>query len=222
MNHSWKSALKNDKAFDGYLWLNNDTKVLSTFWQNLLETERFSIATVGKKGIYVGSTYDPCNKNFTYGGFDYVNRWTLKDRFVIPNGKEIVGCQCAHGNITYVSHEVVTEMGIFCDKYMHGGGDHDYTYQAYKHGFPIWVMKDYVGECENDHIKLNNNDKFSQMSLKERWKYIHSPLGYNLQNALLFNKRCFPYRYPFVLLMGIMRILFPNTCRKVYLWLRTR
>lgn len=223
MNCSWKVALhRKEGYFDGYLWLNNDTKVLPSFWQNLIETESYSMATVGKKGIYVGSTYDSMTKNFTYGGFDYVNKWTLKDRFVIPNGKDIVACQCAHGNITYVSHDVVAKMGIFCDKYVHGGGDHDYTYQAYKHGFPIWVMKDYVGECENDHIKENSNEKFLIMSLKERWAYVNSPLGYNLQNSLLFNKRCFHYRYPLVWLMGYMRILFPNACRKVYLWLRTR
>lgn len=221
MNHSWKAAIA-EGGFDGYLWLNNDTKVLPGFWAELMATDDYSIKTVGKRGIYVGSTCDPSTKAFTYGGFNFINKWTLKDRFVIPNEKDIVACECAHGNITYVSHEVVEAMGIFCDKYIHGGGDHDYTYMAHKHGFPLWVMKNYVGECENDHIVKGSGDVLSKMSLKERIAYIHSPLGYNLKNTLLFNKRCFPYRYPFVWLMGYLRILFPKAYRKLYLYLRTR
>ena len=58
-------------------------------------------------------------------------------------------------------------MGVLYEGYIHGGGDHDYTYRAYKAGFPILVMKDYVGTCENDH----NNDgygDFMEMSLKDR------------------------------------------------------
>ena len=214
---SWKAAIS-EGDFDGYLWLNDDTRILPSFWTDLLETDNYSINKVGKRGIYVGSTCDPITKEFTYGGFDYINKWTLKDRFVIPNGKEVVACECAHGNITYVSKEVVDVMGVFCDKYIHGGGDHDYTYLAHKHGFPLWVMKNYEGECENDHHE--KSDKYSSMSLKQRIAYLNSPFGFNLNNTLLFNERCFPYRVPFVWFMGYLKALFPNFSRHIYLFFR--
>ena len=217
MIKSWRAAI-DEGGFDGYLWLNDDTKILPSFWNELLETDIFSVNKVGKRGIYVGSTCDPKTKELTYGGFSFINKWTLKDCFVYPNGKDIVACECAHGNITYVSKEVVEVMGVFCDKYLHGGGDHDYTYLAYKHGFPIWVMKSYVGECENDHHDKSN--KYSSMSLKQRIAYLYSPFGYNLKNTLLFNKRCFPYRVPFVYMKGYLKAVFPNLSQYVYLLLR--
>lgn len=219
MIKSWKAAI-DEGGFDGYLWLNDDTKILPSFWAELQETDKYSVTKVGKRGIYVGSTCDPETKEFTYGGFNFINKWTLKDRFIVPNGKDIVACECAHGNITYVSKEVVDVMGVFCDKYIHGGGDHDYTYLAYKHGFPIYVMKSYVGECENDHH--DKSSKYSSMSLKQRIAYLNSPFGFNLNNTLLFNKRCFPYRVPFVWIMGYLKALFPDFSRRIYLFLRKK
>lgn len=217
MISSWKAALKHGD-FDGFLWLNNDTVMLPSFWKGLLETHTYSICQYKKGGIYVGSTYDPQTKVFTYGGFNFENRWTLKDHFIIPDGKQPQTCQCAHGNITFVSKDVVDTMGIFYDGYIHGAGDHDYTYRAYKKGFPILVMPYYVGECENDHNK--NIVKLADMSLKERLAYVKSPIGYNFHNTLLFQRRCFPYRLPFVWLMSWIKIIFPQFGRNIYLMLR--
>jgi len=38
---------------------------------------------------------------------------------------------------------------------------------------------------------------------------------------LVFQRRCFPYRYPFVWLMGYAKALFPNAYWKVYQSLRS-
>ena len=143
----------------------------------------------------------------------------LKDRFVIPDGQNIQSCQCAHGNITYISKEVVEKMGILHEGYIHGGGDHDYTYRTYKADFPVLVMKNFVGVCENDH-KEDGYADFIKMPLKDRIKYMNSPLGFNLHNTLLFQKRCFPYRYPFVWFAGYMKALFPTIYFKIYRFLR--
>ena len=214
---AWKSALRKD-GFDGFLLLNDDTIVLPEFWNDLKNADEISIRRTGKKGVYVGSTYDKSSQKFTYGGFNFVSKWTLKDVFVYPNGKDFQQCQCAHGNITYISNDVVKTMGIFCEDYIHGGSDHDYTYRAYKKGFPIFVMPHYCGICENDHLK--ERKVLSEMSFVERLRYMRSPFGYNLHNTLLFQKRCFPHRYPFVLVMGVIRLLFPAIAE--YLYLRSR
>ena len=81
-------------------------------------------------------------------------------------------------------------------------------------------MKSYVGECENDHHDKSN--KYFSMSLKQRIAYLNSPFGFNLNNTLLFNKRCFPYRVPFVWIMGYLKALFPDFSRRIYLFLRKR
>lgn len=213
MINSWKAAIEHG-GYDGYLWLNNDTIVLPNLWNELEQADEYSRKQFGKGGIYVGSTKDLLTGEFTYGGFEFTNQWTLKDRFLHPNGHFQL-CQCAHGNVTYISHDVVEKMGILCEQYLHGGGDHDYTYLAYKAGFPLIVLKDYVGICENDHQQGGYAD-FLSMSLKQRIKYLYSPLGFNLHNTLLLQKRCFPYRYPFVWLMGYLKAFFPKMYFKIY------
>ena len=219
MIKAWQAALDAGKDFDGYLWLNNDTTILPCFWKELMEADRYCRATYGRGGIYVGSTKGNDNDNdITYGGFNFTNRLTLKDEFVVPNGT-FQPCQCAHGNLTYVSQDVVDELGIFTDEYIHSGGDHDYTYRAYKRGVPLLVLPSFSGVCENDHPE-DGYAAFLKMPLKERLRYLRSPLGFNLHNTLVFQRRCFPYRYPFVWMMGHLKALFPQAYWKTYQWLR--
>lgn len=216
MNNSWRAAIA-EGGYDGYLWLNNDSIIYENLWEEINAADSYAISKYNKHGIYVGSTRDSQTKNFSYGGFVFINKWTLADRFIHPNG-EIQACHAAHGNITYVADDVVKSEGVFCDDYIHGGGDHDYSYLAHKHGFPVLVMREYVGECENDH--KGSDVDFLKLSLKERITYVKAPLGYNLNNALLFQRRCFPYRYPFVWAGSYFRLLFPKAYYKVYRFLR--
>ncbi|MDF2514762.1 MAG: glycosyltransferase family 2 protein [Sphingobacterium sp.] len=217
MNNSWRAAITRG-GFVGYLWLNNDCIVLPNLWDELIGANEYSIKKFGKGGIYVGSTYNKEGTGLSYGGFNFVSKWTLKDEFLIPNGS-FQKCQAAHGNITFVSHDVVAKEGIFCENYIHSGGDHDYSYRAYKHGHPVFILREYVGICENDHLK-GDDTVFQELSLRERFRYLKSPLGYNLYNSLIFQQRCFPYRYVPVWLAGYTRALFPSFYYKVYRLLR--
>ena len=217
MINSWKAALR-DGGWDGYLWLNDDIEVLPEFWDDLLFADAFSREKYGKGGVYVGSTKDADTDAFTYGGFVYTNKLTLKDKFIYPDGETCQECEAGHGNITYVSEEVVKSQGIFCEEYIHGGTDHDYTYLAHKAGFPVLVLPHYSAACKNDHPKDGNRSNFFKMSLKGRLEYLQSPRGLNLHNALLFSKRCFPWRYPLIWMTGYFKALFPKT----YYWLYLR
>lgn len=208
MINSWKAAINDSIDYDGYLWLNDDTVVLDAFWKDLRRVDAYSLEKYGKHGIYCGSTKDPRTGKFTYGGFRFVNKFTLKDELVLPDGKNIQACEACHGNITYVSNEVVEHEGIFCEKYIHGGTDHDYSYLAHKHGFPVLVMPDYCGDCVNDHLAEDGHAPASKLSKR------------NFHNSLLFNWRCFPWRVPLVFMAGLPKLLFPKLFRKVYLHVR--
>ena len=213
MINSWKAALA-EGGWDGYLWLNNDTTVLPEFWEDLLAADDYAQKTFGKRGIYVGSTRDASTGAFTYGGFNYINKFILKDQLLPPDGS-FQSCEAGHGNITFVASEVVDKMGIFCEKYIHGGTDHDYTYLAHKKGFPVLVLPRFSGECENDH--LGKTRDFTKMPLRERRKVFWSPNGYNMHNTLLFSRRCFPLRVPLVWLTGVIKLYFPKLGYNVYL-----
>ena len=218
MLHSWKAALAAG-GFDGFLWLNDDVVVLPEFWPDLREAFLYARAHYGREGIYVGSTCDAETGAFTYGGFVYTNKLTLKDKMLPPDGT-VQPCQVGHGNITYVSAEVVDKMGIFCDKYIHGGTDHDYTYLAWKAGFPVLVLPHYSAACKNDHSKDGNRPDLFAMPLKQRLSFLNSPRGLNLHNALLFSRRCFPWRYPLILATGYFKALCPKLYYRIYLRLR--
>ena len=207
MINSWKAALA-EGGFDGYLWLNDDTYALPEFWEDLIAADEHSLRTYGKRGIYVGSTKDAKTDSFTYGGFNYVSQITLLDQFVIPDGQTFQSCQAAHGNITYVSQEVVQKKGIFCDKYWHGGTDHDYTYLAHKAGFPVLVLPHYAAVCENDH-HTGKKRKRTWLSRKHRFN-----------NIMLFNARCFPWRVPFAFVSELIKTLFPSFGYATYRKLR--
>ncbi|MBQ4286719.1 MAG: glycosyltransferase family 2 protein [Bacteroidales bacterium] len=217
MINSWRAALR-EGGFDGYLWINDDIKVLPDFWGDLLAADSHCLETYGKHGIYVGSTMDAASGKFTYGGFRYVSKFTLVDEFVKPDGEHFQECEAAHGNITYVSSEVVERMGVLCDRYEHAGSDHDYIYRAYKAGFPVLVLPHFSASCENDHIGKTRDH--AVLPLRQRMKLFFSPQGYNMHNTLLFNWRCFPWRVPFVFVSGLVKMLFPRLGYNAYLLLR--
>ena len=211
MINSWNAAIVHG-GFDGYLWLNNDVVIKPVLWRELLDADEYAMNNYGKHGIYVGSLTDMAETHLTYGGFNFRNKITLSDEFVIPDGA-FQSCQCAHGNITYVSSEVVEARGVFCKEYIHGGADHDYTYLAYKAGFPLIVLREYVGLCDNDHA--GSRAVMAEMTLKDRIAFLKSPHGLNLHNTLLFQKRCFPLRYPIVFIMSYFKALCPRFSYKI-------
>lgn len=216
MINSWKTALAAGE-WDGFLWLNDDVIVLPAFWEDLAGADAYSLGTYGKKGIYIGSTQDIHSGEFTYGGFNYVNKFLLKDKFVRPDGTYQT-CEAGHGNITYVASEVVGKQGIFCDKYIHGGTDHEYTFLAHKAGFPVLVLPHYAAACENDHP--GKAKKTAEKTPKRWWELFWSPWGYNMHNTLLFNWHCFPWRVPFVFIATLGKALFPRVGYTVYRRLR--
>ncbi len=216
MIKAWKAAVAHG-GYDGYLWLNNDVIVKPCLWKELVDADGYSLATFGKHGIYVGSLTDMAGTRLTYGGFNFRSKITLSDEFVIPDGS-FQTCQCAHGNITYVSSEVVEARGVFCEDYIHGGTDHDYTYLAHKAGFPLIVLREYVGLCDNDHT--GSRAVMADMKLKDRIAFLKSPHGLNLHNTLLFQKRCFPWRYPIVFIMSYFKALCPRFSYKISKLLR--
>ena len=214
---AWKAAIA-EGGFDGYLWINDDITVLPEFWTDLVAADAHCLEKYGKRGIYAGSTRDMATGEFTYGGFVYTSKFVLKDKFIEPDRENFPECEAAHGNITYVAAEVVEKMGIFCEKYIHSGADHDYTFLAHKAGFPVLVLPHYSAECENDHIGKTRGH--TKLPLRERIKIFYAPRGYNMHNTLLFNRRCFPWRVPFVWIQGVTKLLFPRLGYKLYLRLR--
>ena len=82
------------------------------------------------------------------------------------------------------------------------------------------VLPHYSAACENDHSRDGGRKKLFELPLKERLKAMNDPRGLNLHNALLFSRRCFPWRYPLILATGYAKALFPKTYYRLYLRFR--
>ncbi len=210
---AWCAAI-NQGGFDGYLWLNDDTTLYDKIFDELVYTHNYAMEKYGKGGVYVGSTCSRDKKEFTYGGKIWKNKLLATSKWIQPTNS-IQSIEYANGNITYFSCNVVEKIGTIPNGYVHNMADSDCTYTAFKHGFPVLLMRGYCGECDNDHVN-EGIERLGQLPLKERIKYHYSPRGLGFSDTQLFQRRHFWYRYPITFLFGWLKIFFPNFYVKLH------
>lgn len=204
MNLSWKRAVA-DGGFDGYLWLNDDTVLEDNVWSEITEADKFCRDKYGKGGIYIGPTLSMDRKSMTYGGSVTTSRWRSRYRMLEPDGT-FRNCEIANGNVTFISDDVVRKIGCFYPGYIHGA-DYDYTYWAFREGFPLLLLRDYTGLCDNDH--KSHRENLLKRSLRERIRYLYAPNGMQLSTALLFQKRFYPWHVPLTFISYWTKALCP-------------
>lgn len=210
MRNSWREALKGN--YDGYILLNDDTFVFENVVVEIKQGIDYCFDNYNKNGIIIGSTKDQSSNDFTYGGSVFINKFMGTYTKLIPNGS-FQDCQLGNGNIMFVHKDVVNEIGILGEEYIHGVADFDYTLNASKCNIPILVLPHYSGYCSAN--TENKNKYFLNLkSIKKRYNYLMSPTGLALKDNLCFQKKYFPMRFYFVLIIAYFKVLFPH----LYLW----
>nr|WP_299067421.1 glycosyltransferase [uncultured Allomuricauda sp.] len=205
MRNSWGEAVKN--SYDAYLLLNDDTDIYPHLFDAVRKTHEFCIENYGTGGIYVGTTVDSVTKKVTYGGSVFTNRFLAKMKRVQP--KDIpVSCHLGNANIMWVCKNVVKDIGILSEGYVHGMADYDYTLRATKKGIPALVMPGIIGACTNDHT--DPYLKFFKLSLRERFKMLYNPVGFDFISQSYHMKKHFPLRFPLFIMTGYFKVLFPK------------
>ena len=208
MRNSWKEALK--KEYDGFLLLNDDVELYPNFLGDLISTHEFCLKNFGRPGIYIGATEDKFSKKLTYSGSVILNKFLYTSKRLPPNGG-FQKCDMANANIMLVTKEVVDQIGILTEGYSHGMADYDYTLMASNKKIPVLVAPEYGGHCVNDH--KDTYDGFENKTFKERREYLYRPTGLALGSYKKYMKKFFPFRYPFVVFFGWLKLYFP----KIYL-----
>ena len=205
MRFAWSEALKLN--FDGYLLMNDDTILYPFAFTELLEVHYFSMNTFKQEGIYIGTTNDPQNFKFTYGGYRVKNKITGNSYPLLPDCKTIQSCDYSNGNILFVSKSVVQSIGILLGKYTHSLADYDYTIRAKRKGFPLLICPNYSGSCEIDH---GNSWLSKESNLSDRIKYLKSPKHLAYFEYLSFVRDLFPLYWPLAVLKLWAKTLFPS------------
>lgn len=206
MRLAWETALKTEDGYDFYLLLNDDVILTDNFLKGILETHKYCLEHYNRSGIYVSSTRDLEDAKLSYGGTLITHKGVKIKSVKIAPGKDPVLCSMANANILMVSSNVVKTIGILDEKYTHQFGDYDYTLAASTRNIPVLVCPGIGGICGNDH---GNNWLPANSTLKDRIKYLYSPLGLAYKEQIYYLKKNFIFQFPYYFSMLWLKTLFP-------------
>lgn len=197
MRKAWNVACENEKKFDFFIWLNDDTYL----YQNALELIFEDFKNLKRPAIIVGAVSDPYTGRISYSGY------SSEGSMVIPSGRP-QKCLRINGNFVLVPFEVREKIGILSEKYSHGIGDADYSLRAKKGGFHCYVGSVIFGECEENKKKDWFDPTFG---FQERVRVLFSKTGGNILEYLVFKKDHYGlFNCLCALLKTVARLFFPK------------
>lgn len=160
----------------------------------------------GNHSIICGSFQNTENGTFSYGG-------KTKDGCpIFPNGT-LQELFYMNGNFVLVPYSVYKKIGILDSHYWHHLGDYDYGLVARHAGLKVFVASQYVGICARNENGTNRIRK-SGVGIRERLRYLNTPMSLSLKTAFYFYKKNFNIIYAiYKVLLEIIIVVFPD---KVY------
>lgn len=206
---AFDEAMKSD--YDYYLWLNDDTTLDPRAVRIVLDTARVIRGTRGRDGIVVGSTCDPETGERTYGGDAPGNPSEPRRRQPIEPSNKPQRCVTFNGNCVFIPRSIVAAVGSVSPDFTHYLGDTDYGLRAAAKGFSSWIVPGFAGTCP---ANPNANRWTSpELSLRQRWRLLHSPKGFPPREWLIFNRRHAGLRWIPAMLKLYIRVLCPSLWR---------
>jgi GT2 family glycosyltransferase len=198
MRMAFEAAVR--KNYDYLLWLNDDTELVEGAINRLL-----SVGNAHPSSIIVGSTRDSEGKQHTYGGLKsgkgvFVLRFTQ----IVPDEDQVVSCDTFNGNCVLIPFCVFDSVGNLSPEFTHGMGDFDYGLRAKQAGFDILVAPGYYGRCDRNPVSSCFD---SSISLKERWKALHTPKGLPPDEWTRFARKHAPFIWPAYAFKLYLRVL---------------
>lgn len=194
------------EEYDAYLLLNDDVELQPDFFTKILTTQKYCLDKYRLGGLYSGSTFDKKKGVVSYGG-NVLFKGIKHPNYKLLNPSDYPqACHLTNANVLYVDKEVIDKIGFLDEKFIHGIADYDFSLRAFKAGFPVYITPDTCGYCEDDH----GHHWSDSNSLKERIKYLKSPLGLSYNEYLFYIKRHFPGFLNSSIFKLWLRTLFPS------------
>ena len=209
MRLAWQTAINDNRPWDFYLLINDDTIFHEDALTELISTHDYALRTYSKGGVYAGIVCSMDGSEITYGGKRYASGIFGKSISILPNGKP-QECLMTNANILLVSQNVVDEIGILNNCYRHSCADWAYGIDANRAGFPVLVTGKICGRCDNDHdSEEQERKKILTMTIRQRWSYFSSPVHSTL-DILTFMGRYNRLKVIFVIVARCLNIIAPN------------
>ncbi|MFN3998119.1 glycosyltransferase family 2 protein [Algoriphagus sp.] len=205
MRLAWKNAAET-KDYDFYLWLNDDTNLDKDALLNIFESYNFAKFIERNEVLICGACRTNLkNSEFSYGGRNEIGP-------LIPNG-ELQICKYINGNVVLIPKVIFQSIGNLSNNYTHGMGDYDYGLRAAEKGFICYTTKSYLATCpSNVGISGWCNPEYT---LKKRWTSLHSPLGLNIKEYIIFRKKFWRKKWIFFAFKAYLKMLFPKLYKKL-------
>lgn len=199
---AWETA-RNHRAYDYYLWLNDDTFIYKDALEVILKNSREKEDAC----IICGTTESSDRSIYTYGGIE--NNGEL----IVPSEK-LQECDLTNGNCLLIPRAVFEKVGMLDRVFTHAIGDYDYGLRAKKHNIKSFVASKTVGICDADtSLPEWNNPK---IPLVKRIKSLYSP--YERDNPyfyFLFMKRHYGFAAAIKKFIAVhIRVLLPQLKRR--------
>jgi GT2 family glycosyltransferase len=194
------------EGYDGYIWWNDDTRLVDDALSRLVNCAVNVEPEVGP-AIIVGTTRDEVTGKRTYGG--------LRKRFsgllveftdVNPDPERPVRVDTMNGNFILIPSAIAKKVGNMEPRFLHYFADYDYGQRAVKAGFPVILAPGYLAWCKVNSTAKTWRD--GSISLSARWKDLMSPRGSRPSEWLLYTSRHYGWRWPLYFISPYVKALF--------------
>lgn len=204
MRMAWNAAISNG-AYDSFLLLNDDTNLFPDALTRIID---FS-TEIGPRNVIVGSTCDPVDLSFTYGGVRLRKNY-IGFRFDrVPPSEIALTCDSFNGNCVLIPADVMHEVGILDDVFEHGFGDYDYGLRALAVGIQTWILPGFVGECPRNKGVVAAFDE--SLAFNKRKESLRGSLcGTHKERAIFVRRHGGIFRSWLIGLQVQLRMYFPK------------
>lgn len=193
MHEAWKAALQN-KNYDFYLWLNDDTMLLDNAISHLVACSEKKHHQAIISG-FVSSLTPPYTT--TYCG-------RTRKEWVSCSG-EMQKLRLMHGNSVLIPSYIYNKVGMNDPYYRHAFGDYDYALTASGKGLAVYSSEDFVGRCDIDNLRPVCFD--ARHPMRKRFANLYAPTSYyHPTDAFHFDMK---HNGPFI---AIGRYLYLHLC----------
>lgn len=199
MHKAWEVASQN-RDYDYYLWLNDDTQLFDDAIGNLLRLCKEYRDEI----IVVGATQSSMSEKLTYGG--------RTENGIPPCDGNACEIERFNGNIVLVPRAVYNILGNLDYYYTHSRGDFDYGMRAMKQGIKMYQCGKVLGVCdEHEHIDAWCDPN---VPLHKRWRLMFRPNGMPPHETFHYEKQINVLMASFHFVTVLLRCIFPK------LWIR--
>ena len=160
------------ESFDYYLWINDDTFLVSEAISTLLSTAREVAENGCGEPIVIGTVSSSSAPVATHGG---IRKWIRLNSTIVVPSAEIQFCETMFGNCVLIPHDVALAVGNIDEAFQHSIGDVDYGLRASKLGVKIAVARGFLGVCDLNPIAGSMNDP--SLSLGRRYRLLAGTKG---------------------------------------------